>query len=207
MLGRLELPCQGMRRTVRAYWLSTAPSAQHSWPCPRIAHQCPRSCLLQRALLAERQCNNKCQGQSPVRCTSAAAASFCSQSPAATTLHALQACCRYSQDSCGAERSRRLTSTDVQSMITSSSEAPPARALQLRSALSRMQWEGQPCPHGCQAGWTCRLAATTLPRGTSSLTKQPGRSPRQPLLQAYRLRQVMSASSGCPAGTVGKSWR
>ena len=37
--------------------------------------------------------------------------------------------------------------------------------------------------------------------GSSSVAKQPGRSPRQPLLQAYRLRQVTSASPACPAST------
>ena len=138
------------------------------------------------------------KSESPASCTSAAAASSCSQTPASHKSLYARCMLQANQDSYGAKRVRRRTSTDVQSATTSSSEAPPARALQLRSRLSRMQWEGQPCTHGCQA------VSMWLPLGRSSLSKQPGRSPRQPLLQAYRLRQVISASSGCPAGTEGR---
>ena len=77
-------------------------------------------------------------------------------------------------------------------LTTSSSEASPAAAVRHSSAPSKRQCAGSP-----------PLAERTLPlQGSSSISKQPDRSPRQPLLQAYSLRQAPSASSACPASTV-----
>ena len=71
--------------------------------------------------------------------------------------------------------------------MTTSSSKP-------RSWPSRMQHVGQAFMQ------KSRLLASFSP------SKQPGRSPRQPLLQAYRLRQVASASSACPASTQKETW-
>ena len=72
---------------------------------------------------------------------------------------------------------------------TSSSEAPPAAAVQPSSRPSGMRCAGHVCPK-------------LLQEGRSSISKQPACSPRQPLLQAYRPRQVTSSCSARSASTV-----